>query len=201
MCVRVCVFIYNRERESTGHISNTVYLPCGGLSWGWERNLSCFQLIFSGRIYVRIYVHVVVVAPCWFTSGRTSLFTLIHAKGSLRSFYSRPHFTWQPISDIILRRRTSHYLLLKQTKPDGKDGAAIQWCFKSAPSSVNCGRQDLCDGKNGAITLNTSDYSWCSTSSCSSLQIYSSSEWKVNLLSTVCHWIKEIFSAIYLNLQ
>lgn len=42
-------------------------------------------------------------------------------------------------------------------------------------------------GKNGAITLNVSDYSWCSTLSCSSLQIYSSSEWKANLLSTVCH--------------
>lgn len=122
---------------------------------------------------------------------RTNIFfTLIHAKGSLRrSFYSRPHFAWQPIADIILRRSTSQHLLLQQTKTDGKDkGCSIQWFWRSAPSSVNYGRRGLCDGgKNGAITLNVSDYSWCSTLSCSSLQIYSSSEWKANLLSTVCH--------------
>lgn len=97
-------------------------------------------------------------------------------------FYSnRPHFAWQPMADVIILRSTSRHSFLQQTENRWQGRyCGIQWF-----SSVNCWRRDLCDGKNGAITLDISDCRWCSTSDCSSSQIYSSREWKVNLPSNI----------------
>ncbi len=60
--------------------------------------------------------------------------------------------------------------------------------------------RDLCDGKNGVITLDISDCCWCSSSACSSPQTYSPRALTVNLLSNFClsNWIKWVFLEVHL---
>lgn len=130
-CVRVCACICNRERESTGHIPNIVHLPCGELSWGWEQNLSCFQLIFSGRIYVRI------CSCCCCCVGSRQAGHLIHINTCQRipeipsqqaSFCMTAHHRHH----YLKKYSTSQHLLLQQTETKCKDGAAVYSDFGGA---------------------------------------------------------------------